>query len=83
LLGAVLVSLQSILFIGCLAVYGGATLANITYSARGLISVLLIWLVGHHFGNTEGTQNSRILVYRFLGAACMLVAILLAQLSRH
>ncbi len=78
LLGSSLVSFQSILFIGCLATYGGATKANITYSARGLISVLLVWTVGHHFGNAEGSLGARVLCFRVLGAACLLAAIVIA-----
>lgn len=81
LLGSSLVSLQSILFIGCLATYGQATRANITYSARGLISVLLVWTIGHHFGNAEGSLGARVLFFRLLGAACMLAAIIIAMRS--
>lgn len=79
LTGSLLVSLQSILFIGCLATYGQATKANITYSARGLISVLLVWTVGHHFGNAEHSLGARVLCFRLIGAACLLAAIVIAM----
>lgn len=78
LLGSSLVSLQSILFIGCLATYGQATRANITYSARGLISVFLVWAIGHHFGNAERSLGIRVLLFRCVGAACMFAAIVMA-----
>lgn len=81
LAGALLVSVQSILFVGCLAVYGGATMANIIYSARGLISVLLIWTVGHLFNSTESALGPRVLFFRLLGAIFMLAAILLVVIQ--
>lgn len=79
LTGSLLVSLQSILFIGCLATYGQATKANITYSARGLMSVLLVWTVGHHFGNAESSLGAKVLCFRVLGATCLLAAIVIAM----
>ena len=76
--GALLISLQGLLFIGCLAVYGRAAQANVTYSIRGLLSVLLVWSVGRFFKNDEGRLASATLVNRLLGAVCLLSAIALA-----
>jgi drug/metabolite transporter (DMT)-like permease len=77
--GGVLLAAQSICFVGCLAVYGGATSANIVYSARGLLSVLLIWSIGHWFTNAEQALGTRILLLRLLGALFMLSAIVLVM----
>lgn len=76
--GALLISLQSILFVGCLAVYGKATAANILYSSRGLISVLLVVTIGHWFSSVERTHGRKVLGFRLIGATLMLAAIVLA-----
>jgi drug/metabolite transporter (DMT)-like permease len=74
---ACLLALQSILFVSTLAVYGKATTANVTYSSRGLLSVILVWGVGHWFANQERGLGARTLTWRLLGAALMLSAIIL------
>jgi drug/metabolite transporter (DMT)-like permease len=74
---AILLGMQSILFVSTLAVYGKATVANVMYSSRGLLSVILVWLVGHWFANREQGLGSRTLTWRLLGAALMLSAIVL------
>ncbi len=70
-------SVQSVLFVGAVAVYGKATIANVIYSARGLFSILAVWLVGHWFSNAEQGLGRRTLAWRLLGAALMLSAIIL------
>jgi len=76
--GALLLSLQGLLFIGCLVVYGRAAQTNVTYSIRGLVSVLLVWSVGRFFHNDEGQLNRAALVNRLIGAVCLLSAIAIA-----
>lgn len=76
--GALLIGLQSILFVGCVAVYGGATRANIFYSIRGLVSVLLVWTIGHWFSSVERSLGLSVLCSRLLGAAFLLTAIIIA-----
>lgn len=76
-LGSALLGVQSILFVSTLAVYGKATSANIVYSSRGLLSVLLVWLVGHWFANAEQDLGPRIMRWRLAGAALMMSAIVL------
>jgi drug/metabolite transporter (DMT)-like permease len=76
--GALLLSLQGLLFIGCLVIYGRAAQTNVTYSIRGLMSVLLVWSVGRYFQNDEGKLTRTVLVNRLIGAACLLSAIVLA-----
>ena len=73
--GSLALSLQSTLFVGYIATYGKAAAANIIYSARGLLSVLLVWFIGHWFANQESTAGSRIFLWRLTGAALMLAAI--------
>jgi hypothetical protein len=74
---ACLLAVQSVLFVGTLAVYGKATIVNVIYSSRGLLGVVLVWLVGHWFSNLEQALGRRALAWRLLGAALMLSAILL------
>ncbi len=70
-------AVQSVLFVGAVALYGKAALANVIYSARGLFSILAVWLVGHWFANAEQGLGRRTLAWRLLGAALMLSAIIL------
>jgi drug/metabolite transporter (DMT)-like permease len=74
-IGAMLLGLQSTLFVSTLAIYGKATAANVIYASRGLISVLLVWTVGHWFANTEQSLGAKVLRWRLLGALLMLAAI--------
>jgi drug/metabolite transporter (DMT)-like permease len=75
--GSVLLGTQSIIFVSTLAIYGKATSANIVYASRGLISVLLVWMIGHWFMNQEQHLGAKVLRWRLLGAALMLSAIVL------
>jgi len=72
-----LLALQSIVFVGTITVYGKATVANVIYSARGLLSIVTVWLVGHWFSNLEQGLGRRTLSWRLLGAVLMLSAIVL------
>lgn len=78
--GCVLLGLQAILFMGTLAVYGQATVANVVYSSRGLFSVAVVWLAGHSFANDERSLGPRVLAWRLLGAGLMLLAIALVTI---
>lgn len=60
-----------------LATWGNATAVNIAYSARGLFSVLVVWLAGHWFANTERHAGRGVLVSRLIGALAILAAIAL------
>lgn len=80
--GCVLLASQSILFVRCVAIHGNATSANILYASRGLLSVILVWLIGHWFMNQEQHLGSRILRWRLLGASLMLSAIILVVTTR-
>jgi len=75
--GSVLLGVQSITFVSTLAIFGKATTANIIYASRGLLSVLLVWAVGHWFKNSEQHLGAHVLRWRLIGALLMLSAIVL------
>lgn len=75
--GSILLGTQSIIFVSTLAVYGKATSANIMYASRGLLSVALVWMIGHWFANTERNLGPGILRWRLAGALMMMSAIVL------
>jgi hypothetical protein len=75
--GSVLLGTQSIIFVSTVAVYGKATSANIVYASRGLLSVALVWLVGHWFANQEQHLGAAVLRWRLAGALLMMSAIVL------
>lgn len=75
--GSVLLGTQSIIFVSTLAFYGKATSANIVYASRGLLSVALVWMIGHWFANTEQNLGSAVLRWRLVGALLMMSAIVL------
>ncbi|MCE9519193.1 MAG: DMT family transporter [Verrucomicrobia bacterium] len=75
--GAMLLGMQSALFIGGIAIYQHATRANIIYSMRGLFSVLAVWFIGHWFANSERHAGNMVMRWRLVGALLMLLAITL------
>jgi len=75
--GSIVLAAQSMIFVTSVATFGNATSANVVYSSRGLWSVVLVWLIGHWFGNTERHLGGTILRWRLIGAALMLAAIAL------
>ena len=82
LLGAcLLMALQALILNQALGIYGHATPFNVIYSSRGLWSVLLVWSVGRYFGNTELVGGGRLLARRFIGAALLVVAVLLVLIE--
>jgi drug/metabolite transporter (DMT)-like permease len=76
-IGAVCMGVQSAIFVSTLAYFGKATAANVIYSSRGLVSVLLVWCIGHWFANTEQGLGAKVLAWRLIGALLMLSAIVL------
>lgn len=75
--GSALLGIQSITFVSTLAVFGKATSANIVYASRGLLSVVLVWIVGHWFMNAEQHLGASVLRWRLVGALLMMSAIVL------
>ncbi|MBK8036421.1 MAG: DMT family transporter [Verrucomicrobiaceae bacterium] len=75
--GSVLLGVQSITFVSTLAVFGKATNANIIYASRGLLSVLLVWMIGHWFQNAEQHLGPKVMRWRLVGTMLMMSAIVL------
>jgi drug/metabolite transporter (DMT)-like permease len=55
----------------------GATTTNVLYNSRGVWSVVLVWTVGHWFGNAERSQGRAIMLRRLAGSTLLLAAIAL------
>jgi drug/metabolite transporter (DMT)-like permease len=75
--GAALLGTQSIIFVSTIAIFGKATSANIVYASRGLLSVALVWMIGHWFMNAEQHLGPTIMRWRLAGALLMMSAIVL------
>ncbi len=75
--GAALLGTQSIIFVSTVAVFGKATSANIVYASRGLLSVALVWMIGHWFMNAEQHLGPKVMRWRLAGALLMMSAIVL------
>jgi drug/metabolite transporter (DMT)-like permease len=76
-LGAALLALNNAGIVLAIGLWGGATAVNIIYSARGLVSVGLLWAFGHWFASEERHLQPRVLRFRLAGAVLMLAAIVL------
>lgn len=75
--GSALLGIQSIIFVSTLAVFGKATNANIIYASRGLLSVVLVWMIGHWFQNAEQHLGPKVMRWRLVGTLLMMSAIVL------
>ena len=73
--------LQAISLVTSVALFGDATSINVIYNARGLWSVLAVWLIGHWFQNTEQNLGGEVMGMRLAGAAMMTVAIVVTLMS--
>ena len=79
--GSVLLAMQAASMAYTLGVFGDATAVNIVYAARGLWSVVAVWLVGHWFANEEQRLAPAVLRSRLIGAGLMLAAISLVVIG--
>ena len=75
--GALLLAVNNIGIALSIAMWRAATSVNILYSLRGLVSVALVWLIGHWFSSEEQHFTARVFRFRLAGAALMLAAIVL------
>ena len=75
--GSTLLAVQGMMFVIAVSLYRQVTSANVLYSSRGLWSVVGVWAVGHWFENREQHLGARVLVWRFIGAVLLMIAILL------
>jgi drug/metabolite transporter (DMT)-like permease len=79
-LGAGLMAINNAGIVIAIGLWGDATAVNIVYSLRGLVSVILVWAIGHWFASEETHLEPRVLRLRFVGAAFMLGAVALVLL---
>ncbi len=75
--GSVLMAVNNAGIVLAIGIWGGATAVNIVYSARGLVSVGVVWAIGHWFHSQEQHQEPGVMRNRLIGAGLMLVAIVL------
>ena len=75
--GALLLAINNVGIALSIAIWRAATSVNILYSLRGLISVALVWAIGHWFSSEEQHLSPRVFSFRLVGAALMLAAIVL------
>lgn len=68
-------ALQLVALIYTICFFGEATVVNILYASRGFWCILLIWFVGHWFGNAEKNAGIKVMLRRFLGATLLFAAI--------
>jgi hypothetical protein len=73
-----LLSAQALCISYAIAVYREVTKANILYNTRGIWSVVLVWIVGHWFENSEREHGTRVMIRRLAGAALLLSAVFLS-----
>jgi drug/metabolite transporter (DMT)-like permease len=80
--GTLLLAIQALSMAVAIGLSGQATAVNIIYNSRGLWSICIIWLIGHHLGSTDTKHESHIMVRRTAGAILILAAIIIALLFR-
>jgi drug/metabolite transporter (DMT)-like permease len=77
--GAAVLAAQAMGISYAIGTYREVTKANILYNTRGIWSVVLVWLVGHWFGNDERDQGTRVMVRRLIAAGLLLSAVFLSM----
>ena len=75
--GALLLAVNNAGIAVAIAVWKSPVTVNILYSLRGLVSVALVWAIGHWFANEEKHLPPRVFRARLAGAALMLAAVVL------
>jgi drug/metabolite transporter (DMT)-like permease len=82
LLGGFLVALQSVFIVLAVALFGDAARVNIVYALRGIWGVSFAWLLARWLGGGELHLPRQVMVSRFVGAALVTVAVVVAILAR-
>ena len=75
--GASLLGLQATGIAYAIITYRSATTTNVIYNSRGIWSVLLVWFIGHWFGNEERAHGPRVMFRRLAASLLLLGAIIL------
>lgn len=73
--GAFFLGAQGAVLCYAISLYGHATEINVIYNFRALTTVLLVWFLGHWFGNREREAGWAVMVRRLVGAVLLLTAI--------
>lgn len=80
---AFLSAIQAILITAAIAIWKDASGVNIVYATRGLWSIALVWVIGHWMQNSERiAAGNRIMGIRLLGAALILMAVVLTSFQQ-
>jgi drug/metabolite transporter (DMT)-like permease len=78
LAGGLLHAGQAMILAYVLTTFGDATRVNIVYGSRAFWSIVLVWIIGHWFSNTERHLGKAVFYRRLAGSSFLVVAILLA-----
>lgn len=79
-LATMLSAIQAFIITVTIAFWRDAAGVNVLYATRGLMSLGLVWLVGHWVGNTERRSvGGRTMAFRVLGGGLILGAVALAS----
>lgn len=78
--GAVILGVQAVGILIAIGRFGDATAVNIVYSLRGMLSVVIVWVVGHWFLNEEQRLGRGVLTKRLIGSALMVSAVVLVMI---
>lgn len=78
--GAAFLAGQAVLITSVIGMFTDTPRINVVYNARGLWSVIAVWLIGHWFANREMHASREVFFWRVSGAILMLAAILIAIL---
>ncbi|MDF1814029.1 MAG: DMT family transporter [Verrucomicrobiales bacterium] len=76
-LAGLFIGAQALTFVYAIASFGNATEMNVIYAARGLWSVIAVWLIGHWFHSHESSLGRAVFQRRIAGAGFLMVAILI------
>ena len=76
--GGLTLGLQATGMAYAISVFHEVTTTNILYNTRGIWSVIIVWVIGHWFGNTEREHGSRVMLRRLAGAGLLLGAVFLS-----
>ena len=73
-----MLSLQATGMIYSIAKFREVTTTNILYNTRGIWSVVLVWIIGHWFANSERDQGTSVMLRRLIAATLLLAAVFLS-----
>jgi hypothetical protein len=79
-LATLLSAIQAFIITVTIAFWRDAAGVNVLYATRGLMSLALVWLVGHWLGNTERQSvGGRTMAFRVVGGGLILGAVAIAS----